>query len=123
MHSGLRIGRMVIGLTAIMAAAQLPHRRIIIVGRSDDAYVLQQHAALEQDFAALRERDVVVQEMTPEMARRERPGLATDPQAAFEVLLLGRDGGVKLRRTKPVAASEITALIDTMPMRQSEMRQ
>ena len=43
-------------------------------------------------------------------------------RAAFEVLLIGKDGGVKLRRDKPVAAFEITALIDTMPMRQDEMR-
>ena len=53
---------------------------------------------------------------------RQRSGLGVVAHTAFELLLVGRDGGVKLRRDAPVAASEITALIDTMPMRQAEMR-
>lgn len=94
-----------------------------MVGRPDDPRVVQQHAALKHDAAALSERDVVVQDITPESARRERSELGVDSQAAFEVLLIGKDGQVKLRRAKPVAVSELTALIDTMPMRQREMRQ
>jgi hypothetical protein len=41
---------------------------------------------------------------------------------AFTVLLIGKDGGVKLRREGGVELAEIFALIDTMPMRQREMR-
>jgi hypothetical protein len=92
------------------------------VGRPDDPRVAQQHAALQSDAAALRERDVVVQDITPERARRERPELGMDAAAVFEVLLVGRDGGVKLRRREPVAAAKISALIDAMPMRREEMR-
>ncbi|MEO1275268.1 MAG: DUF4174 domain-containing protein [Pseudomonadota bacterium] len=41
-------------------------------------------------------------------------------QAAFAVLLIGKDTGVKLRRETSVSAATLFALIDTMPMRQRE---
>jgi hypothetical protein len=122
MPVGLRIGVMALGLVAMTAAAQSPHRLVVVVGSPTDPRVERQHAALETHAAALRERDVVVQQITPAAARRERPELGVTPQAVFQLLLVGKDGGVKLRKTDPVAAAEIIALIDTMPMRQSEMR-
>jgi len=112
---------MALGLVTVTAVAASPRRLVVVVGQTSDPRATQQHALLAQDAAALRERDVVVQDITPEAARRERPELGVDARVAFEVLLVGKDGGIKLRRDKPVAASEITALIDTMPMRQFEM--
>lgn len=41
----------------------------------------------------------------------------------FTVLLIGKDGGVKLRREGGVELNEIFSLIDTMPMRQREMKE
>ena len=117
------MGVLALSLMATTAAAQSPHRLVVVVARPGDPRATQQHAALEHAAAALRERDVVVQDVAPEAARCERPELGVAMQTAFEVLLVGKDGGVKLRREKPVAASEITALIDTMPMRRNEMRQ
>ena len=43
------------------------------------------------------------------------------PDAATEVILVGKDGGVKWR-TEKLALPEIFARIDRMPMRQAEMR-
>ena len=42
---------------------------------------------------------------------------------AFQVLLIGKDGGEKLRENNLVTPEKIYALIDTMPMRRAEMRQ
>ena len=42
---------------------------------------------------------------------------------ALTVLLIGKDGGVKLRREGRVKLEEFFSLIDTMPMRQREMRE
>ena len=39
------------------------------------------------------------------------------------VVLIGKDGSVKLRREGRVELDEILSLIDTMPMRQREMRE
>ena len=43
-------------------------------------------------------------------------------EGVFEVILIGKDGGVKLRENSLVEQEKIFALIDTMPMRQAEMR-
>ena len=40
----------------------------------------------------------------------------------FEVILVGLDGGIKLRQDQPVTTDELFSLIDSMPMRQREMR-
>lgn len=52
-------------------------------------------------------------------ALRQRFGIA--PEAAV-VVLIGKDGGVKLQRPAPVPLTDIFALIDSMPMRQRERR-
>ena len=41
--------------------------------------------------------------------------------SGFQLLLLGKDGGVKLR-SSTASLEDIFSLIDTMPMRRSEMR-
>ena len=41
--------------------------------------------------------------------------------SGFQLLLLGKDGGVKLR-SSTVSLEDIFSLIDTMPMRRNEMR-
>jgi hypothetical protein len=45
------------------------------------------------------------------------------PENTFTVILLGKDGGIKLKRSDHVRLEEIFRLIDSMPMRQDEMRQ
>lgn len=45
------------------------------------------------------------------------------PNNTFTVILLGKDGGIKLKRNDHVRLEEIFRLIDSMPMRQDEMRQ
>jgi len=39
------------------------------------------------------------------------------------VILIGKDGELKLRKELPVELSEIFSVIDAMPMRQREMRE
>jgi hypothetical protein len=82
----------------------------------------------------IEDRDLVVFEMlengsstkdgktlNPAAARllRERFDV---PSGAFSVILVGKDGGVKLERQDRTSLEEIFALIDSMPMRQREMR-
>jgi hypothetical protein len=42
---------------------------------------------------------------------------------AFTVILIGKDGGEKLRQHTPISIDKLNATIDAMPMRQEEMRQ
>jgi hypothetical protein len=121
MGIGPKIGLMVLALITTSGATST-HRLVVVVAQPADPRAAREHAWLSQDTAAMRERDVVFEDITPEAARRDRPELGVRSHVVFEVLLVGKDGGVKLRRDTPVAASEITALIDAMPMRQEEMR-
>lgn len=45
------------------------------------------------------------------------------PPKRFTCILVGKDGGVKFRRSTPVNLKEIFDLIDAMPMRREEIRQ
>ena len=40
----------------------------------------------------------------------------------FEVILIGLDGGIKLRRSEVLPTNELFAIIDGMPMRRRELR-
>ena len=42
---------------------------------------------------------------------------------SFTVVLLGKDGGEKLRSSIPVTMDKLAAFIDSMPMRQQQLRQ
>jgi hypothetical protein len=44
------------------------------------------------------------------------------PRNAFVVVLVGKDGGVKLKSDERVTIEDVFDLIDSMPMRQHEMR-
>jgi hypothetical protein len=52
-------------------------------------------------------------------ALRERLSLPAD---RFEVVLVGKDGTVVLRRHGPLALGELFTRIDAMPMRRAELR-
>ena len=45
------------------------------------------------------------------------------PDNGITIILVGKDGGVKLKRHHPVDLQDIFGLIDSMPMRQNEMQQ
>ena len=51
---------------------------------------------------------------------RDRFGIAKNE---FTLILVGKDGGVKLKRDGHVKMKDVFELIDSMPMRQNEMRQ
>ena len=45
------------------------------------------------------------------------------PGNTFSLILVGKDGGIKLKREDRVDLSDVFGLIDSMPMRQREMQQ
>ena len=93
-------------------------RPIVVFAAADDPRLVRQLAALRADSAALEDRDnIIVVDTTPGSALRQRfsPG-------PFTVILVGLDGGEKLRRDQVVLPQTLNALIDTMPMRRNELR-
>ena len=88
-------------------------RPVVVLGPA--AQVAAQIEALQARAPDLAERGVTV--------LTEGPGAARfDPDGGFRVLLIGKDGGVKMDERRPVTAHDIIALIDSMPMRQAEER-
>ena len=45
------------------------------------------------------------------------------PRNTFSLILVGKDGGIKLKRNDQIDLGAVFELIDSMPMRQDEMRQ
>ena len=85
---------------------------------NDPGYVSQMDILRDVEDG-LADRDIVVMsDAGPgNSALRERFA-----PKGFLVVLIGKDGGVKLSRTEPVAANTLFDTIDAMPMRQREMR-
>lgn len=96
-----------------LAALRWQARLVVVLG--PEAQVARQIADLQTHAEQLAEREVVI--------LTDGPGAdALRDGQGFQVLLIGKDGGVKMRSATPVAAEDILSLIDSMPMRQQEMR-
>ncbi|RZK33884.1 MAG: DUF4174 domain-containing protein, partial [Hymenobacter sp.] len=44
------------------------------------------------------------------------------PLTSFSVVLIGKDGGVKLAQTQPLAPENLFGTVDKMPMRKQEAK-
>ena len=96
-------------------------RPVIIFANTDlDVNFQTQMKSLRQGAEELAARDVVVLVDTnpankTALRKKFRP-------RGFAVLLMGKDGQIKLRKPFPWDARELSRSIDKMPMRQQEMR-
>lgn len=69
----------------------------------------------------MAERDLRVEYLAGETAGELRRAYGVAD--GFEALLVGRDGGVKLRSPEPVSPEELFERIDEMPLRRRELRE
>lgn len=129
---------MVAGLSPVGSAQDLSvHRweeRVILVYTVDstsEAYK-RQITELLKDRDGLKERRLILYSYTPTHLKKgwdetgwEKHDGPSDhmfqTEGDFEVVLLGLDGGVKLRKDRFVTREELFRLIDAMPMRQREL--
>lgn len=93
------------------------NRVVILFGNPDDKIFGQQETMLKKAKLAITERDILVWHGTPKVKKQ----LNLDPNFKG-LVLIGKDGGIKLSRPFIVPIQELFALIDAMPMRRSEMR-
>jgi len=93
---------------------------VIFAPAEDDPRLLQQLEWLEARKDEVEERDVVViidVEGDESTALRDR----FHPRD-FQIILVGKDGEVKLRKPFPWDVRELSRAIDKMPMRRQEIR-
>lgn len=105
---------------------------VVVVPQGDDALLAKVGAALEETSAreAFRERDMVLYTVVAGEGRRNDQALGAVQTAALlkalqldargpaTFVLVGKDGGVKLRAGPSVELRQVFAEIDRMPMRQ-----
>ena len=106
------------------ASAGLAERDVVVIGVEPDKATLYRIASAEEarNDPDVRERGLVVdRELGADVAKmlREKYDAAGEP---LKVVLVGKDGGVKLTDTDGIKAGELFMRIDAMPMRQREMR-
>lgn len=94
-------------------------RRVLLLFADSptDPRLLAQQADLKAHAAGLSERDMIVIVSADSALRRD----VRAPEG-FAVVLVGKDGGVKLRRSSPIPFADLAATVDAMPMRRDEMR-
>ena len=113
---------------------------LVFAPAMDDAQMVVQFNQLKAHVADLKSRDLLYVPIVPEGHNQPIPGsrihtasLSEDELAAvrlhfkvqpdeFLVILLGKDGGEKLNSPTPVPVEKLKQMIDSMPMRKSEMQ-
>jgi hypothetical protein len=98
-------------------------RPVIVFGSESNEAFRRQIALLFNAAPGLQERDMVVIQAEDGNDRHNLHALYGVPPQTFEVLLVGKDGGVKFRSNQPLEPEEIFRTVDAMPMRREEMRQ
>ncbi|WBH17993.1 DUF4174 domain-containing protein [Sphingomonas radiodurans] len=119
---------------ATLSASSLPSisamkwdRRVLLVCAPDqeDPALIQQRRVMARWKAGAEARDLTIVEIVgtkvvgasdaaDTLRRRYRL-----PGNAFAVVLIGKDGDIKLREARPIPASTLEDTIDAMPMRRS----
>ncbi len=115
---------------------QWSHRLLIIGAPSADHSLYRALGqVLERQAQGLHDRDMLVFHLLESGGSRIGEKRLSTPAAGFlreqlklmtsqfTVVLIGKDGTEKLRRTQRVDLDEIFVLIDSMPMRRQEMRE
>jgi hypothetical protein len=123
---------------AASAAAAAPNElktyrwreRVVLVfaRNASDPRLLAQRLAVQTLTRATDDRDLLLVEVVGPWAAPVQFDAAAlrrrfhVPPAAFRVLLIGKDGVVKLDQRSVLTAAHLVETIDAMPMRQEELR-
>ena len=92
---------------------------VIFAPSQDDVNYVQQIKMLEKSKAELAERDIIVLSDTSPAAKGHLRS-QLNPKG-FELVLVGKDGGMKLRELKPISSEALLPTIDSMPMRKAHL--
>lgn len=94
---------------------------IVFADTPADPRLQQQIDLLTEGEAVMRDRDVIVLTDTDPAAKS--PLRQKLRPRGFQLVLIGKDGGVKLRKPFPWSARELSRSIDKFPLREREIRE
>ncbi|HEU0066935.1 MAG TPA: DUF4174 domain-containing protein [Sphingomonas sp.] len=103
------------------------NKRILLIAapRADDPGIVAQRRALSGWDREARERDLAIVTVIGERVAGSADNAASLrkahrlPRDRFVAILIGKDGGEKMRSATPIAAETLADTIDAMPMRRS----
>ena len=105
-----------------LIAAESPRRVLLFYTNSGLEEQKAQSVILDAHRKDIVERDIKMQSFS---YSRKNVGewrkWNIDTASAFPLLLIGRDGGEKLRSSDVVSAEKLFGMIDAMPMRKNEV--
>ncbi len=104
------------------ATARSDRPLYVFAPSTSDARLARQQAINAAARGGFQDRDMsvsIVAGVTGATGLRSRFGVSP---RQFRVILVGKDGGMKLSSASPVSAAELFRVIDAMPMRRLEMR-
>ncbi|MDZ7934160.1 MAG: DUF4174 domain-containing protein [Emticicia sp.] len=107
--------------------------RVILILSEDNAAFQRQMLTFKANEKGMNERSLIVyhlkfdefQQVMPKSEVRKSKNLFEkykQANAPFEVILIGLDGGIKLRHRDFLSCEKLFATIDSMPMRSAEIR-
>lgn len=106
-----------------VSAQQRNHREIYIFSTdADNASFINQKSIFLKDVAGLKEQDIKIHEVLGLKANEAVFKKYKVSAQNFTFVLVGKDGGEKLRSNCPVTLQKLYATIDAMPMRKAEMK-
>ncbi|MFD1256715.1 DUF4174 domain-containing protein [Mucilaginibacter terrae] len=115
----LKIGLIITLLTGY-SSFQEKRQLLVFADNVNNSNLKTQQKILNADTDGLQERDIEVKFY---YANRDKDKfLEKSIKLGFTVILVGKDGGDKLRSTSPFTLKKLYTTIDAMPMRQSEMK-
>lgn len=112
---------------------------LILMISQETATLKEQYKIFSKDVEGLRERKLVIYTLTPDQFSKTKYVKEDMVNTSwvessnvfkrykkegndFEVVLIGLDGGTKLRQTEILKNDKLFAIIDGMPMRRAEIR-
>lgn len=107
--------------------------RVILILSEDNAAFQRQMLAFKANEKGMSERSLIVYHLKPEEYQQVIPKSEIQKSKSlfekfkqantpFEVILIGLDGGVKLRQKDVLSCEKLFATIDSMPMRSAEIK-
>jgi hypothetical protein len=111
-----------------LAAMRWQHRILLVFAQESDPRLAAQRAMLTIMGDEVDDRDLKLIEVVGPVVRGAADtasalrGRYAVPADRFTALLIGKDGGEKLRSAQPISAERLFTTIDAMPMRRSETK-
>ncbi|GGB82146.1 DUF4174 domain-containing protein [Dyadobacter sediminis] len=107
----------------ILTMADQPRKVLLFYKPAGEQQWKAQLQELEAAQKEIRERDIEIRSISGSARNADEwKKWNVDTSEAFTFILIGRDGGEKLRSAEIVKTDKLFGLIDAMPMRRREMK-